>query len=159
MMSEDEEDDPPRTLYPWEHELDRMVEERKARALREGKDEKYYLRPDPDKKLTIEDCVRYIRTAQSKPEVWDAFMNMYLPTDEEEAAGYEPSEEDDNRHMLRDWFTNWYQLKFHPDVDDFAFLAPRIVIERYTQGKIDDMFGQQAIDYLLEDSEYVRGDE
>ncbi|MDA4844043.1 hypothetical protein [Hoeflea poritis] len=154
-MSEDEEDDPPRTLYPWEHELDRMVEERKARALREGKDEDYYLTPDPDKKLTVEDCFRYIRTAQSMPEVWDAFTNMYLPTDEEEAAGYEPSEEDDNRHVLSNWFDNWYRFKFHPDVNGSALFAPGAVIEMFSEGKIDDLFGDEAIAYLLE-SEYIQ---
>ncbi|WP_136659111.1 hypothetical protein [Nitratireductor sp. XY-223] len=158
-MSEDEGDCPPRTLYPWEHELERMVEERKARALREGKDEKYYLRPDPDKKLTIEDCFRYIRTAQSMPEVWDAFTNMYIPTDEEEAAGYEPSEEDDNRHVLSVWFQSWYRLKFHPDVPKPALSSPGAVIELYAQGTIDALFGQQAIDYMHKSPYIQKGDE
>ena len=158
MMSEDEEDDPPRTLYPWEHELGRLFEERKARAKREGKVEDYYLKIDPDKKLTVEDCFQYIRTVQSMPEVWDAFTNMYLPTDEEEAAGYEPSEEDDNRLMLRGWFKSWYRNKYHPNAA-CTLTSPSAVIEMYIQGKIDDMFGQQAIDYMLEDSDIIRGDE
>ena len=152
----DEDQTPWRERYWWEDDLVRMGQELKDRALREGKDKYHYFEPDPNRKITLEDCFRFIRTCQSMPEAWDAFANLRVPTDEEEEAGYEWPEEDDKRNDVSNYFMKWYAMKHLPGVDDFALLRPAAVIEMYGNGMMDDLFGQEAIEYLL-GSRWVEG--
>ena len=154
----DEDQSPWRERYWWEDDLVRMERERTERALSEGKDEDHYFETDPDRKITLEDCFRFIRTCQSMPEVWDSLANIHLPTPEEEAAGYEWSEEDDKRNDVSNYFLRWYAMKHHPGVHDSALLGPAAVVEMYGNGLIDDLFGPEAIDYMLDDDYIERGE-
>ncbi|MCY6381005.1 hypothetical protein [Hoeflea prorocentri] len=155
----DEDQTPWRERYWWEDELERTLQDRIDRALREGKHRRYYLETDPDRKITLEDCFRFIRTCQSMPEVWDSLANIHIPSPEEEAAGYEWSEEDDKRNDVSNYFLRWYAMKHHPGIRDSALLGPAAVIELYGNGMIDDLFGQEAIDYMLDTRRVEGGDQ
>ena len=149
-MSEDEDFVPPEP-FPWEVEFWDMARAFRERAEREGKPENTYPEIDPDKKLTVADVFAYIRACEAHPEIWNANVMLKRHREQDYSEGIlESTEEETWNHYLTLRFRDWYAYKHLPGYDPYDLIVGDIVVVDVIDGRLDDLFGDEARSAILE---------
>lgn len=138
---------PDREAFYWEIEAAALEEARRRELIkRTGSPTDINPGPnDPDAWVSLDEIYAYIRACQKHPEIWDHMMPLDLDEEAERVS--------DEEYWRRYWigtFQRWYQLKYHPEADTFAFDSAEYVMEGYLIGEFEDLFGDAAKKELLD---------